>query len=63
MRKAQNEEANAMLRDHDVFMADVQECLHQAQQHAKTYYDSHHRTLEFEVGVWVWLCLLLHKLT
>lgn len=52
-----------MLRDHDVFMADVQECLHQAQQHAKTYYDSHHRTLEFEVGVWVWLCLLLHKLT
>jgi len=47
-----------MLRDCNAFVADVRECLLQARQLAKHYYDSHHRVLEFAVGHWVWLRLL-----
>ena len=39
-----------MLRDRDAFLADIRESLLQARQHAKHYYDSHHRKLEFAVG-------------
>jgi hypothetical protein len=34
----------------------------QAQQLAKKYYDASHMELEFDVGAWVWLCLL-HRTT
>jgi hypothetical protein len=36
----------------------VRERLLRFQQHAKRYYDDHHRELEFAVGDWVWLHLL-----
>jgi len=59
---AQTDAADTLLRDRDSFLADVRERLLQARQHAKHYYDAHHRELEFAVGAWVWL-RLLHRPT
>jgi hypothetical protein len=39
-------------------LAEVRQRLLQAHQLSKKYYDANHRDLEFEVGSWVWLCLL-----
>ena len=50
---AQMDTADTLLRNCDVFLADVREHLLQARQHAKHYYDAHHRDLEFAVGDWV----------
>ena len=52
---AQTDAADTLLRDRDSFLANVRERLLQARQHAKHYYDVHHRELEFVVGDWVWL--------
>ena len=57
---AQTDAADTLLRDS--FLADVRERLLQARQHAKHYYDVHHRELEFAVGDWVWL-RLVHRPT
>lgn len=46
------------LLDCDEFLAEVRDRLEQAQQYAKVQYDKKHRELSFEVGQWVWLCLL-----
>jgi len=59
---AQTDTADTLLRGRDSFLADVRERLLQARQHAKHYYDVHHRELEFAVGEWVWL-RLLHRPT
>jgi hypothetical protein len=53
---------DTLLRNRDAFLAEVREHLLQAQQHAKRYYDEHHRELEFAMGDWVWL-RLLHRPT
>ena len=50
---AQTETVDTLLRDRDAFLADVRERLLQTRQHAKHYYDEHHRKLEFAVGDWV----------
>jgi hypothetical protein len=55
---ASTEAVNGLLRQHDEFLADVQECLLHAQQISKRYYDANHYDLEFAVGDWVWLHLL-----
>ncbi|WVZ93720.1 hypothetical protein U9M48_039677 [Paspalum notatum var. saurae] len=47
-----------MLSERDLFLREVRERLLQAQEHARRYYDAHHRDLEFAVGDWVWLRLL-----
>ena len=47
------EVADTLLRVHDAFLVEVRECLLQAQQLAKRYYDDPHRNLEFMVGNWV----------
>ena len=47
-----------LLQDRDNFLAEVRDHLLQAQQHAKRWYDNHHREVTFEVGDWVWLRLL-----
>jgi hypothetical protein len=39
-------------------LAKVCQCLIQAQQLAKKYYDTNHREVEFDVGAWVGLRLL-----
>ena len=49
---------DTLLQDRNVFLADVRECLQQAQNYAKRHYDAHHRDLTFDVGDWVWLRLL-----
>jgi hypothetical protein len=38
-RATQMEAADALLHDHGTFLAEVRECLLQAQQYAKRYYD------------------------
>lgn len=53
---------DVLLRDCDEFLVEVRECLLQAQQYAKRYYNSHHRELEFVVGDWVWLHRSTHSL-
>lgn len=52
-KTAATEVVDSLLCGHDAFVADVHKRLLQAQQHAKHYYDSHHRELEFAVGDWV----------
>lgn len=47
-----------MLRQRDIFLAEVRDRLLQAQAYTKRYYDANHRDLEFVVGDWVWLRLL-----
>jgi hypothetical protein len=55
---AATESVDALLRDRDMFLADVRDRLLQAQAYAKKYYDEHHRLLEFDIHDWVWLRLL-----
>ena len=55
---ARTDTIDALLQDHDAFLAEVRERLLQAQEYAKRYYDGHHRPLEFAVGDWVWLRIL-----
>ena len=45
------------LLERDVFLADIRECLLQAQDYMKEHHDKTHRRVEFEVGDWVWLRL------
>ena len=47
-----------LLQDRDDFLLAARECLLQAQDHAKLYYDAKHTPLEFEVSAWVWVKLL-----
>lgn len=56
------EEADALHRDRNSFLADIRECLLQARNYAKFYFNRRHRELEFIVGHWVWL-RLLHRPT
>jgi hypothetical protein len=46
------------MMERDEFLAEVRDRLEQAQQHYKSVYDKHHRSLEFQKGQWVWLRLL-----
>jgi hypothetical protein len=46
------------LMECDEFLLEIHEHLEQAQQQHKSFYDCHHRLLEFTVGQWVWLYLL-----
>jgi hypothetical protein len=39
--------------DHNEFLMEIRERLHQAQQHYKTVYDGKHHKVSFEVGQWV----------
>ena len=55
---ARTDTVDALLQDHDAFIADVRNRLLQAQAYAKKHYDNHHRELEFAVGDWVWLRIL-----
>lgn len=55
MKTTRNVAVNTTLRDRDDFLADVQHCLHHAQQHDKLYYDGKPRLLIFDVGDWLWL--------
>ncbi|KAJ1254899.1 hypothetical protein BS78_K310000 [Paspalum vaginatum] len=50
-----------MLWERDIFLSEVRERLLQAQEHARRFYDAHHRDLELSVGNWVWLRLLHHQ--
>ena len=47
---AQTDTTDTLLHDSNTFLVDVRERLLQAHQHAKHYYDVHHRELEFAVG-------------
>jgi hypothetical protein len=49
---------DARLLERDEFITEIHNCLEQAQQHHKEYYDRKHRPVDFEVGQWVWLWLL-----
>jgi hypothetical protein len=44
--------------DRDLFLSEVRERLHQAQEYAKLYYDNNHHEVVFGVGDWVWVRLL-----
>ena len=55
---ARTDTVDALLCNHDTFLADVRDRLLHAQAYAKRHYDAHHRPLEFAVGAWVWLCML-----
>ena len=57
---ASTEAADTLLRNRDEVLAEVRQCLLQAQQLAKKYYDASHREVVFDVGSWVWLRLLHH---
>jgi hypothetical protein len=46
------------LMERDEFIAEIHDCLKQAQQHYKQFYDQKHKEVEFVVGQWVWLRLL-----
>jgi hypothetical protein len=46
------------LAERDEFLVEIRDCLEQAQQHYKSYYDKKHRDLQFSVHDWVWLRLL-----
>jgi hypothetical protein len=46
------------LLDRDLFLSEVRERLHQAQEYAKLYYDNNHHEVVFGVGDWVWVRLL-----
>jgi hypothetical protein len=46
----------------DEFLAEIKECLEQAQQHYKKFYDARHCEVEFAVGQWVWLRLIHHPI-
>lgn len=59
---ARSETAGDLLRTRDEILAEAHQCLLQAQQLAKKYYDAHHREAEFAEGDWVWL-RLLHRTT
>uniref|UniRef100_A0ACD5VIT2 Uncharacterized protein n=1 Tax=Avena sativa TaxID=4498 RepID=A0ACD5VIT2_AVESA len=59
---ARTEAAGDLLRTRDEILAEARQCLLQAQQLSKKYYDAHHREAEFAVGDWVWL-RLLHRST
>jgi hypothetical protein len=45
------------LMDRDEFLQEIKECLEQARNLYKMFYDKGHRELEFQVGKWVWLRL------
>lgn len=45
------------LQERDAFLAEIRECLLQAQDYMKEYHDKTHRRVEFEVSDWVWLRL------
>ena len=49
---------DTLLQERDSFIADVKECLVQAQEHARHHYDANHRPLQFNINDWVWLRLL-----
>jgi hypothetical protein len=59
---AQTSTVDTLLQERDSFLADVRERLIQAQAYAKKHYDANHRSLEFNIGEWVWL-RLLHRPT
>lgn len=48
------------LLDRDAFLQEIRECLLQAQDYAKLYYNAKHRPIDYGVGDFVWVCLL-HK--
>lgn len=49
---------DALIQDRDALHTDMWERLLQSQAYAKRYYDANHRALEFQIGDWVWLCVL-----
>jgi hypothetical protein len=53
-----NQTVDEMLSERDLFLSEVRDRLLQAQEHARRFYDAHHRDLEFSVDDWVWLRLL-----
>jgi hypothetical protein len=55
---AHTDTVEAMLADREAFLGEVRSRLLQAQEYARNYYDQGHHNLEFNVGDWVWLCLL-----
>lgn len=46
------------LIERDEFLGEIRECLLQAQDYSKLYYDDKHRELAFQVGDWAWVRLL-----
>jgi hypothetical protein len=52
---------DTLLKDREVFLAEVRDRLLQAQAYAKKHYDAHHRPLKFAINDWVWL-RILHQL-
>jgi hypothetical protein len=52
------EMVDTLLSSRDEVLEEVRQRLLQAQQVSKKYYDAGHRDEEFQVGDWVWLCLL-----
>lgn len=38
------------IADRDSFLANIRECLLQAQEYAKRYYNAHHRDISFQIG-------------
>jgi hypothetical protein len=57
---ARTDTVDTLLRDRDVFLADVRDRLLQAQEYAEKQYDAWHRPLEFQVDDWV-LLRILHR--
>jgi hypothetical protein len=47
-----------MLQERDAFLQDARDCLLQAQEQAKVFYDAKHTDMAFGVGDWVWVKLL-----
>jgi hypothetical protein len=45
------------LKERDEFLSEIKDRLRQAQDLMKTAHDTKHRSLEFQVGQWVWLQL------
>lgn len=47
---ARTETVDTLLKDREVFLAEVHDRLLQAQAYAKKHYDAHHRPLEFAIN-------------
>lgn len=58
MGSAKTETVDTMLTDRDQFLTEVRSRLIQAQEYGRRQYDAHHRSVEFQVGDWVWLRIL-----
>jgi hypothetical protein len=46
------------LAEHDEFLLEIKDRLHQAQQHYKAVYNGKHREVSFQPEQWVWLRLM-----